>query len=86
MRASSFPVALCFLLSLREALGACGEPLLQPSSCCVDPAPPQFDAVFTTTAGSFTLHIERRWAPLGVDRFYNMIQYGYLTNRRILTK
>jgi hypothetical protein len=59
-----------FILALLCAVAAaqdCSKPLLTPS-CCVDTAPAAFDAEFVTTAGNFTLHIERVWAPLGVDR------------------
>jgi peptidyl-prolyl cis-trans isomerase A (cyclophilin A) len=58
----------------------CAQPLLDPAHCCAAAAPAQFDVDFLTTAGLFTLHCERAWAPLGVDRFYNMIKFHYLDN------
>ena len=67
--------ALCGVLVAAYAQD-CSKPLLTPS-CCADKAPASFDAAFETTAGNFTLHVERAWAPLGVDRFYNLIKYGY---------
>ena len=39
-----------------------------------------WDAQFETTAGPFTLSINRSAAPLGVDRFYNMMKCGYMSN------
>jgi len=53
--------------------------LLNPASLKAK-APAVFKAKFTTTAGDFTVEVHRDWAPLGVDRFYNMIRNGYFTN------
>ena len=74
--------AACGLSALACAVqaGCADTPLLTPSTCCVDTSPAEWDAVFATTAGSFTLHIVRSAAPLGVDRFFNMIKYGYMGN------
>jgi peptidyl-prolyl cis-trans isomerase A (cyclophilin A) len=43
-------------------------------------APAVFKARFTTTAGDFVVEVHREWAPLGADRFYNLVRYGYFTN------
>jgi len=43
-------------------------------------APAIFKARFTTTAGDFVVEVHRDWAPLGADRFYNLVRYGYFTN------
>jgi peptidyl-prolyl cis-trans isomerase A (cyclophilin A) len=43
-------------------------------------APQLFKAQFTTTRGDFTVEVHRDWAPLGADRFYNLVKYGYFTN------
>jgi len=43
-------------------------------------APAVFKASFTTTAGVFVVEVHRDWAPLGADRFYNLVRYGYFTN------
>src|ERR1700721_4512941 len=42
-----------------------------------DKAPETFDAHFKTTAGDFTVHVTRAWAPLGADRFYNLVKHGF---------
>jgi peptidyl-prolyl cis-trans isomerase A (cyclophilin A) len=39
-----------------------------------------FKAKFTTTAGDFVVEVHRDWAPLGADRFYNLVRNGYFTN------
>ena len=35
---------------------------------------------FTTTKGDFVLEVHRDWAPLGADRFYNLVRNGFFTN------
>lgn len=56
--------------------GVTRHSLYNPSSL-KDKAPEQFQARFTTTKGDFVLEITRAMAPLGVDRFYNLVKYGY---------
>jgi len=53
--------------------------LLQPNSM-KEQAPDRFGAEFETTKGSFTVTVTRAWAPLGVDRFYNLVKHGYFTD------
>src|SRR5579859_8080646 len=43
-------------------------------------APETFDAKFTTTKGDFVVHVTRAWAPLGADRFYNLVKHGFFTD------
>jgi len=50
--------------------------LLQPDAM-KEQAPDLFGAEFETTKGSFTAKVTRAWAPLGVDRFYNLVKHGY---------
>jgi peptidyl-prolyl cis-trans isomerase A (cyclophilin A) len=40
-------------------------------------APAEYDAKFTTTKGDFVVHVTRAWAPLGADRFYNLVKYHF---------
>jgi peptidyl-prolyl cis-trans isomerase A (cyclophilin A) len=53
--------------------------LLDPASLKAK-APADFKVKFTTTAGDFTVEVHRDWAPLGADRFYNLVRDGYFTN------
>jgi peptidyl-prolyl cis-trans isomerase A (cyclophilin A) len=53
--------------------------LLNPASLHAK-APAVFKAKFTTTAGDFVVEVHRDWAPLGADRFYNLVRNGYFTN------
>lgn len=40
-------------------------------------APAEFKARFTTTKGDFVIQVHRDWAPLGADRFYNLVRSNY---------
>ena len=40
-------------------------------------APGSFDVKFATTKGDFTVNVVRAWAPLGADRFYNLVRHHF---------
>src|SRR5437879_7377798 len=43
-------------------------------------APETFQVKFETTRGDFTMSVTRAWAPIGVDRFYNLIKHHFYDN------
>jgi peptidyl-prolyl cis-trans isomerase A (cyclophilin A) len=43
-------------------------------------APESYQVTFETTKGPFVLEVHRGWAPLGADRFYNLVKNGFFTN------
>jgi peptidyl-prolyl cis-trans isomerase A (cyclophilin A) len=43
-------------------------------------APEQYEVTFKTTAGDFVVSVTRAWAPLGADRFYNLVKHGFFTD------
>jgi peptidyl-prolyl cis-trans isomerase A (cyclophilin A) len=45
-------------------------------------APEVFRAKFETTKGAFVIEVTRAWAPLGADRFYNLVKNGFYDNCR----
>ena len=53
--------------------------LLNPSTAN-EKAPAQFNVNFKTTKGDFSVAVTRVWAPLGADRFYNLVKTGYFTD------
>ena len=53
--------------------------LLNPSSMKAR-GPETYKAQFTTTKGDFVVEVHRDWAPLGADRFYNLVRNGFFTN------
>ena len=58
------------------------NPLLYPKSL-TETAPETFRAHFETTAGNFVIEVHRDWAPLGADRFYNLVKNGFYDDHRI---
>jgi peptidyl-prolyl cis-trans isomerase A (cyclophilin A) len=50
--------------------------LMNPSSLHAQ-APAVYKAQFTTTKGDFIIEVHREWAPIGADRFYNLVKYGF---------
>lgn len=45
-------------------------------------APDTFLARFETSAGDFVIEVVRAWAPIGADRFYNLVRHGYYDDSR----
>ncbi len=43
-------------------------------------APEVFKAQFTTTKGDFIVEVHRDWAPIGADRFYNLVKSGFFND------
>ena len=59
--------------------------LLQPNSLTAK-SPDIYDAEFSTTKGDFMVRVTRAWAPLGADRFYNLVKHGYLHRRAVFSR
>jgi peptidyl-prolyl cis-trans isomerase A (cyclophilin A) len=53
--------------------------LLHPATLTAK-APATFEVKFTTTKGDFVVQVTRAWAPLGADRFYNLVKHGFFTD------
>ncbi len=45
-------------------------------------APATFRANFDTSKGAFVVEVHRDWAPLGADRFYNLVKNGFFDQVR----
>lgn len=45
-------------------------------------SPNTFRVKFETSKGAFTVEAHRDWAPLGVDRFYNLVRTGFFDDSR----
>jgi peptidyl-prolyl cis-trans isomerase A (cyclophilin A) len=45
-------------------------------------APPVYRADFDTSKGPFVIEVHRDWAPIGADRFYNLVKNGFFTDVR----
>jgi peptidyl-prolyl cis-trans isomerase A (cyclophilin A) len=76
-------IMFCLLMSVC-AVGASAQaakesvnPALLKPATLREQAPATYDVKFTTTKGDFTVRVTRAWAPLGADRFYNLVKNGY---------
>jgi peptidyl-prolyl cis-trans isomerase A (cyclophilin A) len=46
-------------------------------------APEKYQVKFVTTRGDFTVTVTRAWAPLGADRFYNLVRRHFYDNASV---
>lgn len=63
----------------KSAAASPDRTLLRPAML-KEKAPETFQVKFETTRGDFTMDVTRAWAPIGVDRFYNLIKHHYYDN------
>ena len=50
--------------------------LLKPATLTAK-APDVYEVKLATTKGDITIQVTRSWAPLGADRFYNLVRHGF---------
>lgn len=55
--------------------------LLEPDSL-KEEAPATYRVIFETTKGKFVVEVNRDWAPLGADRFYNLVKNGFYNDAK----
>lgn len=77
-------ILLCSSLLAQAPKGAKGgsaaaPSLMNPSSLKAK-APVLYKVQFTTTKGNIVIEIHRDWAPVGADRFYNLVRAGFFTD------
>ena len=70
-----------FLFALVFAAPAFSQNLANPAALN-EQAPPVYKVKVDTSKGSFLLEVHRDWAPLGADRFYNLVKNGFYDNAR----
>jgi homoserine O-acetyltransferase len=59
------------------------EILLDPTlTVWSEAAPDTFVARFETSTGEFAIEVVRAWAPIGADRFHNLVRHGYYDDSR----
>ncbi len=55
---------------------------LKNPAALTEKAPETYRAKFDTTRGVFVIEVKRSWAPIGADRFYNLVKNGFYDNCR----
>ena len=61
---------------------AVGAADLSDPSKLTETAPDSYRAKFETSKGVFVIEVTREWAPIGADRFYNLVKNGYYDDVR----
>ena len=57
--------------------GAYAQTALKNPSALKERAPAMYKVKFDTSAGVFEVEVHTDWAPIGADRFYNLVKNGY---------
>jgi peptidyl-prolyl cis-trans isomerase A (cyclophilin A) len=71
--------ALVFALII--ATPAFAQSLTNPAALTAQ-APADYKVKFDTSKGDFVVEVHRDWAPLGADRFYNLVKNGFFNDAR----
>jgi peptidyl-prolyl cis-trans isomerase A (cyclophilin A) len=69
------------LLALAIAVPAFGQGLGNPAAL-KEQAPAVYKVQFDTSKGPFVIEVHRDWAPVGADRFYNLVKNGFYDDAR----
>jgi len=81
IRPSAVTLAAALTLGLSAtpliAQGNLGNP-----AALTEQAPATYKARFDTSKGVFVIDVRREWAPVGADRFYNLVKNGFYDENR----
>ena len=77
-----FIAAMSVLPIVALAGGQTGNQRLKDPASLTERAPDVFRARFETSQGRFVIAVEREWAPLAADRFYNLVKSGFYDGSR----
>jgi peptidyl-prolyl cis-trans isomerase A (cyclophilin A) len=61
----------------RTATHMTTDPALMNPAALNAKAPDVYEVTFTTTKGDFVVQVNRAWAPIGADRFYNLVKHRF---------
>ncbi len=76
-------LALTALIALPTAAAAqTGKPSLMNPASLTEQAPATYKVKFDTSAGEVIVTVNRAWAPLAADRFYNLVKNGFFDGAR----
>ena len=71
------------LAIVASAVPAIAQPKkLGDPSALSETAPDVYRARFDTSKGTFVIEVHREWAPIGADRFYNLVKNGFYDGTR----
>ena len=75
--------ALALTAGLLSPVAAAAQaPSLKNPASLTEKAPATYKVKLDTSAGPVVIDVHRDWAPLGADRFYNLVKNGFYDNVR----
>jgi peptidyl-prolyl cis-trans isomerase A (cyclophilin A) len=80
MMIRSLAVTAIAALAATVAVGAqtgAGKANLKTPASLKEKAPEKYKAKLDTSAGAIVIEVTRAWAPLGAERFYNLVKNGF---------
>ncbi len=75
-------LAFAVAVSMIPAAAFAQSPSLKNPASLTEKAPDAYRARFDTSAGVFVIEVSRASAPLGADRFYNLVKNGFYDEAR----
>jgi peptidyl-prolyl cis-trans isomerase A (cyclophilin A) len=75
-------MTIAVVLWMTAVVGAADPPPLTKPALFTERAPDFFKANFDTNKGTFVVEVHRAWAPLGADRFFNLVKGGFYDDCR----
>jgi len=81
---------MCVVVLVMLGWASADQPASKPSNALLQPAdelwdqqaPSRFQVRFATSEGDFVVEVRREWAPIGADRFYNLVRAGFFDDSR----
>jgi len=81
IRTTTVVFALAMLTMVAGGAAAQAPSLKNPASL-KEQAPASYKVKFDTSVGVFVIQVNLEWAPLGADRFYNLVKNGFFDDAR----
>jgi peptidyl-prolyl cis-trans isomerase A (cyclophilin A) len=75
-------LALTLAVALTPVAALAQKPSLSNPASLTEKAPDTFRVRLDTSAGPIVIQVRREWAPLGADRFYNLVKNGFYDGAR----
>jgi peptidyl-prolyl cis-trans isomerase A (cyclophilin A) len=80
--AAAWAMAIPVSLSAQGSAPDVSKTRLRNPAALNDRAPDVFKARFDASKGPFVIEVHRDWAPIGADRFFNLVKNGYYDDTR----